>query len=445
MGEITSDTYRVNVGIPQGSPLSPILYLFYNADLLEMARSKDVQTSGWIDDVYLFTRSASTERNCQNLERAHQAAETWAKRHGSKFSPIKYQLIHFTRSKTNTGTTKPVNIAGTVVQPTETAMYLGVVLDSALRWEHQFRHIQKQATPALAPLATLAGTTWGAGLTQLRKVYQAAVVPAMLYGCSAWYSLRSGGGHPQSRLKTLSQIQTRAARVITGAFRATASAALNIEAHLLPMQRLLERKMIETFLRFHTGTAMDMVGNVRRGEDIGNGHIGNGWRPWSWSPLEKIQDFTEKEMGEDSLRNLEQILPFSVAPHWASPDVIIEGDAETAIEAHRAILNRAPRPIALYTDGSGINGRVGAAAICPKYQISRSSYMGQQSESTVYVAELQGILLALVIILQRQMQHAVIFTDNQATLQALRNPGSQSGQYILEAIIMALNKGRKAG
>jgi hypothetical protein len=39
----------------------------------------------------------------------------------------------------------------------------------------------------------------------------------------------------------------------------------------------------------------------------------------------------------------------------------------------------------------------------------------------------------------------VIFTGNQSTLQALRNPGSQSGQYILEAIIMALNKGRKAG
>jgi hypothetical protein len=77
----------------------------------------------------------------------------------------------------------------------------------------------------------------------------------------------------------------------------------------------LEKKMIETFLRFHTGTAMDMVERVRRGEDIGNGHIGNGWRPWSWSPLEKIQDFTEKEIGKDSLRNLEQILPFSVAPH----------------------------------------------------------------------------------------------------------------------------------
>jgi hypothetical protein len=36
MGELESEEYRVDIGIPQGSPLSLILYLFYNADLLEI-------------------------------------------------------------------------------------------------------------------------------------------------------------------------------------------------------------------------------------------------------------------------------------------------------------------------------------------------------------------------------------------------------------------------
>jgi hypothetical protein len=42
MGELESEEYRVDIGIPQGSLLSLILYLFYNADLLETAGGQDV-------------------------------------------------------------------------------------------------------------------------------------------------------------------------------------------------------------------------------------------------------------------------------------------------------------------------------------------------------------------------------------------------------------------
>ena len=67
---------------------------------MENAGDKDIQTIGWIKDVYFFTRSTLVEQNCRNLERAHQRTEAWARKHGSRFSPAKYQLVHFTRSRT---------------------------------------------------------------------------------------------------------------------------------------------------------------------------------------------------------------------------------------------------------------------------------------------------------------------------------------------------------
>lgn len=133
MGDIESEPCTVAVGIPQGSPLSPILYLFYNADLLEAAADCDVRTSGWIDDVYFFTRSTSTEQNCENLERAHQRADEWARTHGSKSSPAKYQLMHFTRARAKFNGTQTMTVAGAEIKPAKTATYLGITLDPALR------------------------------------------------------------------------------------------------------------------------------------------------------------------------------------------------------------------------------------------------------------------------------------------------------------------------
>jgi hypothetical protein len=42
MGELELEEYHIDVGIPQGSLLSLILYLFYNADLLETAGGQDI-------------------------------------------------------------------------------------------------------------------------------------------------------------------------------------------------------------------------------------------------------------------------------------------------------------------------------------------------------------------------------------------------------------------
>ena len=59
----------VLVGISQGSPISPILYLFYNADLLKSCKSLRlrISTTGFVDDVNILTYSESTEQNYKKL------------------------------------------------------------------------------------------------------------------------------------------------------------------------------------------------------------------------------------------------------------------------------------------------------------------------------------------------------------------------------------------
>jgi hypothetical protein len=56
---VTLDTFEsemqpiAQAGIPQGSPLSPILYIFYNANLVEQPIDKTKGALGFVDDYSL--------------------------------------------------------------------------------------------------------------------------------------------------------------------------------------------------------------------------------------------------------------------------------------------------------------------------------------------------------------------------------------------------------
>jgi hypothetical protein len=98
---ISSNWIPTTNGIPQGSTISPILFLLFISDLL-----KDIQNPaegmlafGFVDDTNLVAWGPSAKANCRTLERAHNICLTWAHRHGAKFAPEKYHLIHFTRQR----------------------------------------------------------------------------------------------------------------------------------------------------------------------------------------------------------------------------------------------------------------------------------------------------------------------------------------------------------
>ncbi|KAJ6436935.1 ebs-bah-phd domain-containing protein [Purpureocillium lavendulum] len=138
------------------------------------------------------------------------------------------------------------------------------------------------------------------------------------------------------------------------------------------------------------------------------------------------------------LRDMEG--PFVAPPWWQGPQTYIEDTAEGARKKHLALLRQEKAALHIYTDGSGINGQIGAAAVCPTIQQTRSSYMGTEDVSTVYAGELQGISLALDIA-QRdraegyRLSKVVIYTDNQAAIRSSARPKGKSGAYLLKKIV----------
>ena len=89
----------------------------------------------------------------------------------------------------------------------------------------------------------------------------------------------------------------------------------------------------------------------------------------------------------------------------------------------------------IYTDGRGINEKVGAAAVSSNIGPSFRSYFGPDTSFTVYAAELHGILQALTMVWVHPMniptRKVIINTDNQASIRGLGDPGKKSGQALV--------------
>ena len=418
--EYTAPSAPVQTGIPQGSPLSPILYLFYNADLIETCQNENTEAVGYIDDAAVLAVAPTVQRNCKILKTVHNKAEKWARQHGSQFAPAKYELVHFTRDP-RINATHPLRLPHVTVKASPSCRYLGVEMDSRLRWDYHREKLESKGTKRLSALSALASSTWGTGLINLRQVYKTMIVPQMLYGCSAWHTPgtkdRSWGS---AMVTAIARIQRRAAQIITGAFRTTTGAAADVEAQLLPPQQQLEQTALETIMRIRTSPLYNEMAQA-------------GYSQIDQSPLHRSLNTLEKKY-HIQLSRLEKRQPHIVPPWWTTPFTRIADLPNVAIKEHDAT---DPAMLCVYTDGSGIGRHVGAAAIAPTLQLpdirrKRTAYMGTSTTSTVYAAELRGVELAFQIVLDVHARtntpgKCTIFTDNQAAIQAMANPQSRQG------------------
>ncbi|KAG6989251.1 putative RNA-directed DNA polymerase from transposon BS [Fusarium oxysporum f. sp. conglutinans] len=168
-------------GLPQGSPVSPILFLLYTEPIYRLSNPQG--RFGYADDTAILCVGDTVEETAAAASRSVEEMVRWGAANGVSFDPKKTEVMHFSRSKLETA---PAIRHGDVEKHPEAAMrWLGIWLDSSLSFRVHAEKWTAKSQAVAHHLRGLTNTIHGPLPSAVRSAVRACVEPVLLYGTEA--------------------------------------------------------------------------------------------------------------------------------------------------------------------------------------------------------------------------------------------------------------------
>ena len=233
-GDTLSRERVLKEGLPQGSVVSPLLWLFYINDVTTpLSVLPEVQVSLYADDLALCVRGRDAARLASTTQQALNMISDWADDWSMTINSNKTEsLLISTHPLECAGKFDPhLSIKGEPVRCSSEPVFLGVTFDSTLSFQAHGRKICDRVSRRVGLLRRMRGRPWARRYDLLRQAFLAYVAPVALYGASTWTSFAA----PTTIGKVQAQLNG-GLRTALGCPRGTNNAVLLAEAGTLGLR-----------------------------------------------------------------------------------------------------------------------------------------------------------------------------------------------------------------